>query len=100
MVTEIKESEFEERIKEGKVLVDFYANWCGPCKMLAPIIEEVSGEITDYTFYKLNVDEAQEISRKFGVMSIPTLIKFENGEQKEKSVGLLSKDDLVAWLNK
>lgn len=100
MVTEIKESEFEEKIKEGKVLVDFYANWCGPCKMLAPIVEEVSEEITDYTFYKLNVDEAQEISRKFGVMSIPTLIKFENGEQKEKSIGLLSKDDLVAWLNK
>lgn len=100
MVTEIKENEFAEKIKEGKVLVDFYAEWCGPCKMLAPIVEEVSVEVTNYTFYKVNVDEAPEIARKLGIMSIPTLIKFENGEQKDKSIGLRTKEDLIEWLNK
>lgn len=99
MVIEIKENEFNEKIKAGKVLVDFYANWCGPCKMLSPIIEEISEENPNYTFYKVNVDEASEISRKYGVMSIPTLIKFENGEQKDKSIGLKSKEDLITWLN-
>ena len=99
MVIEIKENEFNEKIKAGKVLVDFYANWCGPCKMLSPIIEEISEETPNYTFYKVNVDEASEISRKYGVMSIPTLIKFENGEQKDKSIGLKSKEDLITWLN-
>ena len=98
MVTEIIESEFNEKIKEGKVLVDFYAEWCGPCKMLSPIVEEVANEVNDYKFYKVNVDNASEVSRKYGIMSIPTLIKFKNGEEKEKSIGLRSKEDLIAWL--
>ena len=98
MVTKISESEFNEKIKEGKVLVDFYAEWCGPCKMLSPIIEDISDNNSNYVFYKVNVDEAPEISRKYGIMSIPTLIKFENGEEKEKSIGMRSKDDLAEWL--
>ena len=94
MVKEINENEFKEVIKEGKVLVDCYATWCGPCQMLAPIIESLSEEITDYSFYKLDVDNAGSIAQEYGVMSIPTLLIFENGSLRETVVGLRSKTEL------
>ena len=94
MVEEITEKEFAEKIKDGKVLVDCYAPWCGPCRMLGPIVEELSTEITDYKFYKLNVDDAEEISIKYGVMSIPTLLLFDQGELKNTYVGFRSKSEL------
>lgn len=94
MVKEIKENEFDEVTKTGKIVVDCYAPWCGPCKMLSPIIDELADEITDYTFYKLNVDDAEEVSRKFGIMSIPSLLIMENGELQQKLVGFKSKEEL------
>lgn len=95
MVVQIKEDEFKEKIKDDKVLVDCFATWCGPCKMLSPILDEVSNEVSDYTFYKLDVDEAENVSEEYGIMSIPTLLIFENGELKEKIVGLKSKEELI-----
>ena len=94
MVKEIKEEEFDNVISEGKVVVDCYAPWCGPCKMLSPIIDEIAEELTDYTFYKLNVDDAEEVSRKYGIMSIPALLILENGELKQKLVGFKPKSEL------
>ena len=94
MVEEIKELDFENKIKEGKVLIDCYAPWCGPCRMLSTIIDKLSTEVTTYKFYKLNVDDAEEIAIKYGIMSIPTLLFFENGELKNTIVGLRSKDEL------
>ena len=96
---QIKKEEFNEKIKEGKVLIDCYADWCGPCRMLGPILEEVSNEIENYSFYKLNVDEAEDIARQFGIMSIPTMLIFENGELKQKLVGLMSKEEIKKVLN-
>lgn len=96
MVKEI--SNFDEEIKNGKVLVDCYAAWCGPCKMLAPIIEEISNEIDTYSFYKLDVDQNEEIARNYGIMSIPTLLIFENGELKNKLVGFKSREELLEIL--
>ena len=84
-----KEEDFSEIIK-GRVLVDFYADWCGPCKMLAPILEEV--EFIDVL--KINVDDFQDIAVKYGVMSIPTLIKFENGEEVKKTIGYKTKEEI------
>lgn len=98
-VSEIKESEFTEKIKEGKVLVDCFAEWCGPCKMLSPIIDELASETQDCTFYKLNVDEANELPSKYGIMSIPTLLLFENGEFIKKSVGFKTKEELKEFIN-
>lgn len=95
MVVQIKEDEFKDKVKEGKVLVDCFATWCGPCKMLSPILDEVSNEASEYTFYKLDVDEAENVSEEYGIMSIPTLLIFENGELKEKLVGLKSKEELI-----
>ena len=98
MVKQITDKEFDEAIKTGKVLVDFYAEWCGPCKMLSPVVDELSEELTDVTFYKLNVDESDEVVRKYNVMSIPTLLVFENGELKNTSVGFKNKDEIKGLL--
>lgn len=94
MVKEIKEEEFKDAISTGKVVVDCYAPWCGPCRMLSPIMDELSEEIKDYSFYKLNVDDAEETSRSYGIMSIPALLIIENGELKQKLVGFKSKEEL------
>lgn len=80
------------------VLVDFYADWCGPCKMLSPIIDQIAAESTDYDVYKLNVDEAPEIAAKYGVMSIPTLIVFKGGQVAGKTIGVQSKQTILNML--
>ncbi len=97
-VINIKEEEFKEKIASGKVLVDCYAEWCGPCKMLSPIVDEVAEEVKDYSFYKLNVDECDEVTHEYMIMSIPTLLIFENGELKEKLVGFKTKEELLEIL--
>ena len=94
MVNEIKEKEFDEVIKEGKVLVDCYASWCGPCQMISPIIEEIASENKEYRFYKLDVDDAQTVTKEYGVMSIPSLLVFNDGKLIDKSVGLKSKSEI------
>ena len=98
MVNEIKEIEFSEKIKEGKVLVDCFATWCGPCRMLSPILDEVAKEKEDYKFYKLDVDDAGNVSKEYGIMSIPTLLIFEDGELKEKLTGFKTKEELDSIL--
>lgn len=96
----IKPEDFKDVINSGKVLVDFYADWCGPCQMLAPILEQLAEEQTDVKIVKLNVDEAQSIAGKYRVMSIPTMILFENGEVVDQKVGVLSKEDISTWISK
>ena len=83
---------------QGKVLVDFFATWCGPCKMVAPIIEEVAEEAKDVKVCKVDVDDCGEIAEKYNVMSIPTLAVFENGEVKEISVGFKPKAAILEML--
>ena len=99
-VTKIEEKDFKKVAIDSKkkVLVDCYATWCGPCKMLGPVIDSLSEENDEYEFYKLDVDDAEEVSREYGIMSIPTLLVFENGELVNKSVGLISKEDLKKLL--
>lgn len=91
-----KEEDFNEIIK-NKVLVDFYADWCGPCKMLAMEIEKAANEI-DIDIVKVNVDEEEDIARKYGVMSIPTLILFENGQELKKTIGFMPKDKIKEFI--
>ena len=77
---------FKDLIKEGNVLVDFYAEWCGPCRMLGPILEEVSNENKDITIIKVNVDNFEDLAREYGIMSIPTVILFKNGKESNKKI--------------
>lgn len=82
------------------VLVDFWAEWCGPCKMIAPIVDELSVELNGkMKVCKLNVDEAQELAAQFNVMSIPTLLIFQSGEIKDQIVGAMGKDQLLGKIN-
>lgn len=94
MVKEIKDTEYETIIKDGKVVIDCYAPWCGPCKMISPIIDELAEKLKETKFYKINVDDAEKITTEFEIMSIPTILIFENGELKDKIVGFRSKSEL------
>ena len=80
------EKEFDEVIKKDKVIVDFYAEWCGPCKMLSPILDKVSKDL-DLDTYKVNVDEVEDVARRYGIMSIPTVMIFSKGKEVSKHMG-------------
>lgn len=93
----INEANFDEKVIQSSspALVDFWAEWCGPCKMLTPVLEELSSEnASKINIYKVNVDENQQLAVKYGIRSIPTLLLFKGGEIQEQIVGLKSKSDL------
>lgn len=81
------------------VLVDFWASWCGPCKMLLPIVEELAEEVTNAKVFKINVDEQGELAQRYKIMTIPTLLVFKNGEVVNKSVGVKSKAEILDLLD-
>lgn len=92
---------FEQEIESGVTLVDFWAPWCGPCKMIAPVLEEVADEVDGKAkVVKVNVDDNQTTAARFGVMSIPTLIVFKDGKQVDKVVGFNPKEALVQLIEK
>ena len=93
-IINLKNEKFEELIKE-KVLVDFYANWCGPCKMIAPELEKVESNIK---VVKVDVDGYEELARTYGVMSIPTLILFEEGKEVKRNIGFMDKDRIEKFI--
>jgi thioredoxin 1 len=99
-ITITKENFESEVLKSDKpVLVDFWAPWCGPCRMVSPIVDEIADEVTTAKVGKINVDEQEELAMQFGVMSIPTLIVFKNGKVDKQAVGGRPKADIVAMLN-
>ena len=101
MIKEINSEDLKKIIKkEKKVLVDCYADWCGPCKMLSPILEQLAEEVKDISFYKINIDEDEDISEEYGINSIPNLLFFIDGKLKDQIVGLRGKDELLSLISK
>lgn len=100
MLKKLNNENFQNEVLniDSTVLVDFYADWCGPCKMIAPIIEEIANERTDITVGKINVDENPELAMKYGVVSIPTVIIFKNGEEATRLVGFREKEAFLEAL--
>lgn len=96
-VIEISEENFEEEVLKSElpVLVDFWAPWCGPCRMMGPIVDEISEEILELKVCKVNVDDASELARKYDIESIPTLMYFKNGEVRATMIGLRTKQDIM-----
>ena len=95
----LKTNEFNEAVANGTTVVDFYADWCGPCKMLGPVMETVSKKVADVNFYKVNVDESEEVAAKYGIMSIPSVFMFKDGKVVAKTVGFMPEEDLTNWIN-
>lgn len=100
MIEKIDAKKFDELIKGDKpVVCDFYADWCGPCKMLAPVMEEVSKDFSDKAvFVKVDIDENISLARRYGIMSIPLVAVFKNGEETAKSLGYTSKSETQEFL--
>lgn len=94
---ELNNEDFNEEIKDKLVLVDFYATWCGPCRMMHPIIEEVAKE-ENIKVIKVDVDKYDELARNYGIMSIPTIILFQNGNLVEKNIGFIPKEQLLTMI--
>jgi thioredoxin 1 len=100
-ISHVTDQTFATEIKDGLVLVDFWAPWCGPCKMIAPVLEEIDAEIGDKVgIIKLNVDENPETTKSFGVMSIPALILFKDGVEVDKVIGFQQKEALTELILK
>ena len=101
LIEHLTAQNFAHKTKNGVVLVDFWADWCMPCKMMAPILNEVA-EATDgtATIYKLNVDEQQQVAAQYGIRSIPTMMLFKDGKEVERIVGVKSKEAAIASINK
>ena len=98
MLKHIKDSaEFNNETAKGKVLVDFFATWCGPCKMLAPIVEKVASEHEDIAVLKIDVDEVPDVAAKYGIRSIPTLILFEDGKAVDMKLGYMPEESVLRF---
>ena len=95
-VVEVSQKNFESEVlnNEQKVLVDFNADWCGPCKMLKPILEEIAANNDKIKIVSVNMDNEEELAEEYGVSSIPCLVLFENGKETKRKIGLMSKDDI------
>lgn len=99
-ILKITNKNFEEEILNGEktAILDFYADWCGPCRMMSPIIDEIAQENENIKVGKVNVDENQELAMKYSVMSIPTIIIFKEGKEQKKFIGVTSKQDILSNL--
>lgn len=101
MVVEINTSNFDSEINNnGVTVVDFFANWCGPCRKMGPILEEVEAELTNVKFAKINTDDNIEMAKKYQVSGLPTLMVFKNGEPVERIVGLMPKSSIITNIEK
>lgn len=100
MIKELVTEDFNNEINSGVVLVDFYAVWCGPCKMMHPVLEQIKDMHSDLKIVKIDVDQHEELARQYGVMSIPTLLLFKDGNVVEKNVGFIPLENIKIWIDR
>ena len=98
-IIDLDSNNFKDFISNGKVLVDFNADWCGPCRMLAPVLERVSEKKEEVKFASLNIDENESIASKYNIYSIPCLIMFDNGKEIKRKVGFMNEDEVGAFID-
>jgi thioredoxin 1 len=98
LIKEILESDFNRETSQGMVLIDFFADWCGPCRQLTPVLEEVAKEVREVKFLKVNVDNAQQTATDLGISSIPTLVLFKDGTEVDRVIGLIEEEGLKKFL--
>lgn len=100
MVKKISGNEFKDSVKSGYSVVDFFATWCGPCQMLAPVLEGVSKDMKDkVNFFAVDVDQAQDVCRELGIMSVPSIFLFKDGSKVAQTVGFQPKEALKSWIS-
>lgn len=92
------EANFDHLVSNHLVLVDFFATWCGPCKMLGPVLEQLASDRSEVEIVKIDVDENENLARRFGIMSVPTLILFKNGQIVSQKTGFMPKELLTRWI--
>ena len=97
-VKELNGNIFDKEVAKGTTLVDFWASWCGPCKMLAPVIEEISESAKGVKFGKVEISMERDLAGRFGVMSIPTLVLFKNGEEVDRLIGAYPREIIEKWI--
>lgn len=93
------EENFDNVINEGTVLVDFFATWCGPCRMLGPVLEELASDRSEVKIVKVDIDGSENLAKKYGIMSVPTLLLFKNGQLISQKTGFMPKEMLNEWIN-
>ena len=98
MLTQATEENFQSLIDKELVVVDFFATWCGPCKILSPVLEDLANDRSNVNIVKVDVDECQNLAKNYGIMSVPTLLLFKNGTLASKRNGYMSKDELTSWI--
>ncbi len=94
-VKNLSSKNFDEFISKGKGVIDFHADWCGPCRVISPIVDGAAREMKEMKFGRIDVDDETELAQRFQVMSIPTLIFFKDGEQVDRTIGVISKEELI-----
>lgn len=98
MLTQATEENFQSLIDKELVVVDFFATWCGPCKMLSPVLEDLANDRSNVNIVKVDVDECQNLAKNYGIMSVPTLLLFKNGSLISKRNGYMPKDEITSWI--
>lgn len=101
-LTHLTQNDFEQAVNAGEdlVVIDFFATWCGPCKMLGPVVEKMAEKHTDVHFYKVDIDEEPDLAGRFQIMSVPTLLYMKKGQVVSKSIGLVSAADMESAISK
>ncbi len=97
----LHQNDFENKVlqQKGSIVIDFWAEWCGPCKMMLPVVQEVAKKRKDITFYKMNTDDCSEVAGRFRIMSIPCLVFIKDGKEVDRLVGFNSQEKLETWLS-